>query len=55
MIVAGSSVVKHFETRLSANIGKTISPYHPSLQRSGDDAAMAEVVEKLHRGEITRW
>src|SRR5262249_4845163 len=33
------------------NIGKTIDLAHPSRQRGGDDAAMAELVEKMARGE----
>jgi molybdopterin-containing oxidoreductase family iron-sulfur binding subunit len=34
------------------NIGKTIDLAHPSLQRGGDDAAMAALVEKINRGEV---
>src|SRR5260370_7498834 len=33
------------------NIGKTIDLARPSLQRSGDDAAMAGLVEEMNRGE----
>ena len=34
------------------NIGKTIDLARPSLQRSGDDAAMAGLVEEMNRGEV---
>lgn len=34
------------------NIGKTIDLAHPSLQRRGDDAAMAALVEKMERGQV---
>jgi molybdopterin-containing oxidoreductase family iron-sulfur binding subunit len=34
------------------NIGKTIDLARPSLQRAGDDAAMAALVEKMNRGEV---
>ncbi|HZD94161.1 MAG TPA: hypothetical protein VE133_07900, partial [Candidatus Sulfotelmatobacter sp.] len=34
------------------NINKTVNLAHPSLQRSGDDAAMAALVEKMNRGEV---
>ena len=34
------------------NIGKTIDLARPSLQRRGDDAAMAALVEKMNRGEV---
>jgi MoCo/4Fe-4S cofactor protein with predicted Tat translocation signal len=34
------------------NIGKTIDLAHPSLQRNGDDAAMAALVEKMERGQV---
>jgi molybdopterin-containing oxidoreductase family iron-sulfur binding subunit len=34
------------------NIGKTVDLARPSLQRSGDDQAMAELVEQMNRGEI---
>ncbi len=34
------------------NIGKTVDTARPSLQRSGDDAAMAELVERMNRGEV---
>ena len=34
------------------NIGKTIDLVHPSLQRTGDDAAMTALVERMNRGEV---
>ena len=34
------------------NIGKTVDLAHPSLQRSGDDQAMAELVDQMNRGEV---
>jgi MoCo/4Fe-4S cofactor protein with predicted Tat translocation signal len=34
------------------NIGKTIDLARPSLQRNGDDAAMAALVEKMERGQV---
>ncbi len=34
------------------NIGKTIDLTHPSLQRSGDDQAMLDLVEKMNRSEV---
>src|SRR5260370_19662534 len=34
------------------NIGKTIDLARPSLQRSGDAAAMAGLVEEMNRGEV---
>jgi Fe-S-cluster-containing dehydrogenase component len=34
------------------NIGKTVDLAHPSLQRRGDDRAMAEFVEQMNRGEV---
>jgi len=57
LVVSGSNdvavqVVVNTLNSTLGNIGKTIDLTHPSLQRSGDDAAMAELVEKLHRGEI---
>jgi Fe-S-cluster-containing dehydrogenase component/anaerobic selenocysteine-containing dehydrogenase len=34
------------------NIGQTVDLLHPSLQRSGDDAAMEQLVEEMNRGLI---
>jgi molybdopterin-containing oxidoreductase family iron-sulfur binding subunit len=34
------------------NIAKTVDLSRPSLQRAGDDSAMAELVEELNRGEV---
>src|SRR5258708_29149177 len=57
LVVSGSNdisvqVVVNALNASLGNIGKTIDLTRPSLQRSGDDAAMTELVEKLHRGEI---
>src|SRR5262249_34986078 len=38
--------------RLLGNIGKTLDIDRPSLQRQGDDAAMADLVAEMQRGEI---
>ncbi|HTE55260.1 MAG TPA: Fe-S-cluster-containing hydrogenase [Kofleriaceae bacterium] len=37
---------------LLGNIGKTVDLDRPSLQRQGDDAAMAELIAAMNRGEI---
>ena len=37
---------------LLGNIGKTVDLEHASLQRRGDDKAMAELVEAMDRGDI---
>ena len=34
------------------NIGKTVDLDRPSLQRAGDDSAMAELVEEMNRAEV---
>ena len=34
------------------NIGKTVDLARPSLQRRGDDEAMAALVEKMNRGDV---
>jgi molybdopterin-containing oxidoreductase family iron-sulfur binding subunit len=34
------------------NIGVTVDLTRPSLQRAGDDSAMAELVEQMNRGEV---
>jgi Fe-S-cluster-containing dehydrogenase component/anaerobic selenocysteine-containing dehydrogenase len=38
--------------RLLGNIGKTLDVDRPSRQRQGDDAAMADLVGEMQRGEI---
>ena len=38
--------------RLLGNVGKTLDVDRPSQQRQGDDAAMAELVAAMQRGEI---
>jgi len=37
---------------LLGNIGTTVDLSRPSLQRTGDDLAMAELIEQMNRGEI---
>lgn len=37
---------------LLGNIGHTIDFAHPSLQRGGDDAAMADLVEQMNQGKV---
>jgi len=37
---------------LLGNIGVTVDLAHPSLQRAGDDSAMAELVERMNRDEV---
>jgi Fe-S-cluster-containing dehydrogenase component len=44
--------VVHTLNRLLDNVGKTLDVVRPSLQRQGDDAAMAELVAEMQRGEI---
>src|SRR5262249_50790233 len=57
LVVAGVNdiaiqLVVHTLNRLLGNIGKTVDIARPSLQRQGDDAQMAELVEQMQRGEI---
>jgi MoCo/4Fe-4S cofactor protein with predicted Tat translocation signal len=57
LVVAGTSdlavqlAVNALNSALG-NIGKTIDLARPSLQRQGDDAAMAALVEKMNREEV---
>jgi MoCo/4Fe-4S cofactor protein with predicted Tat translocation signal len=57
LVIAGTNnlslqlAVNALNTALG-NIGKTIDLAHPSLQRNGDDAAMAALVEKMERGQV---
>jgi MoCo/4Fe-4S cofactor protein with predicted Tat translocation signal len=37
---------------LLGNLGRTIDPARPSLQRQGDDLAMAALVDEMGRGEV---
>jgi molybdopterin-containing oxidoreductase family iron-sulfur binding subunit len=37
---------------LLGNVGKTIDLEHPSLQRQGDDASMAELINDMNRGKV---
>jgi molybdopterin-containing oxidoreductase family iron-sulfur binding subunit len=57
LVVSGSNdvatqVVVHTLNRLLDNIGKTVDINRTSLQRQGDDAAMADLVGEMQRGEI---
>jgi Fe-S-cluster-containing dehydrogenase component/anaerobic selenocysteine-containing dehydrogenase len=45
-------LVVHTLNRLLGNVGKTLDLDRPSLQRQGDDAAMAGLVAEMQRGEI---
>ncbi len=45
-------LVVHTLNRLLGNVGQTLDLDRPSLQRMGDDAEMATLVEELSRGEI---
>ncbi|HEY0481353.1 MAG TPA: Fe-S-cluster-containing hydrogenase [Kofleriaceae bacterium] len=38
--------------RLLGNVGKTLDIDRPSLQRQGDDAAMAQLIADMQRGEV---
>ncbi len=57
LVVSGSNDVA-VQTVINAinfhlgNIGKTIDLAQPSLQRAGDDAAMAALVDAMNRGEV---
>jgi molybdopterin-containing oxidoreductase family iron-sulfur binding subunit len=57
LVVSGSNdlatqTVVNALNAVLGNIGKTIDLARPSLQRKGDDAAMAELVEEMNRGEV---
>ncbi|MGZ4874270.1 MAG: TAT-variant-translocated molybdopterin oxidoreductase [Candidatus Angelobacter sp.] len=57
LVVSGSNdvstqVVVNALNATLGNIGKTIDLVHPSLQRRGDDTAVAELVEKMNRGDV---
>src|SRR5438034_1046474 len=57
LIVSGSNqvsvqVVVNALNSFLGNIGKTIDLAHPSLQRSGDDAALAELVKDMNSGKV---
>jgi molybdopterin-containing oxidoreductase family iron-sulfur binding subunit len=45
-------LVVHTLNRLLGNVGKTLDLERPSLQRQGDDAAMASLVDEMQHGEI---
>jgi MoCo/4Fe-4S cofactor protein with predicted Tat translocation signal len=57
LVVAGcndvaTQLVVQTINQLLGNVGKTLDIDRPSLQRQGDDAAMAELVAEMQRGEI---
>ena len=57
LVVSGANdvatqLVVHALNRLLGNIGKTLDLERPSLQLQGDDAAMADLVAQMQRGEI---
>ena len=57
LVVSGANdvaiqLVVHTLNRLLGNVGKTLDVDRPSLQRQGDDAAMADLVAEMQRGEI---
>jgi molybdopterin-containing oxidoreductase family iron-sulfur binding subunit len=45
-------VVVNSLNHLLSNIGRTVDLARPSLQRQGDDGAMAELVEEMNRGRV---
>jgi MoCo/4Fe-4S cofactor protein with predicted Tat translocation signal len=47
-----TQLVVHTINRLLGNVGKTVDIDRPSLQRQGDDTAMADLVAEMQRGEI---
>jgi molybdopterin-containing oxidoreductase family iron-sulfur binding subunit len=57
LVVSGSNdvsvqIVVGAINSLLGNVGKTLDLSHPSLQRQGDDAAMAALVDDMNRGEV---
>src|SRR5579859_3224553 len=57
LVVSGSNnvsvqVVVNALNAFLGNIGNTIDLERPSLQRNGDDVAMAGLVEEMNRGEV---
>jgi molybdopterin-containing oxidoreductase family iron-sulfur binding subunit len=57
LVVSGENdvatqLVVHTLNRLLGNVGKTLDIDRPSLQRQGDDAQMAALVEQMQHGEI---
>lgn len=57
LIVSGSNdisvqIVVNALNAMLGNVGKTIDLHQPSLQRTGDDVAMAELVGKMRRGDV---
>ena len=57
LVVSGANdvaiqLVVHTLNRLLGNVGKTLDVDRPSLQRQGDDAAMAGLIAEMQRGEI---
>src|SRR4029077_18262249 len=57
LVVSGSNdssvqLVVHAINALLGNVGTTIDIDTPSLQKQGDDAAMASLVDRMERGEV---
>jgi molybdopterin-containing oxidoreductase family iron-sulfur binding subunit len=57
LVVSGSNevavqIVVNAINALLGNIGRTLDLSQPSLQRQGDDAAMASLVDDMSRGEV---
>jgi molybdopterin-containing oxidoreductase family iron-sulfur binding subunit len=57
LIVSGCNdvsvqIVVNALNSLLDNVGKTLDFSKPSLQRTGDDAALAELVEDMNRGQV---
>jgi molybdopterin-containing oxidoreductase family iron-sulfur binding subunit len=57
LIVSGSNdlpvqMIVNALNSFLGNIGKTIDLDRPSLQRTGDDAAMTELIDEMGRGEV---
>src|SRR5205823_5123780 len=57
LVVSGSNevavqVVVNAMNGLLGNVGRTIDLSQPSLQRQGDDGAMAALVDDMNRGEV---
>jgi Fe-S-cluster-containing dehydrogenase component len=57
LVVCGSQdpqaqLVVHRVNELLGNIGHAVDLDHPSLQKQGDDGAMARLLDEMNRGEI---
>ena len=57
LVVSGSNdvsvqIVINALNNFLGNIGKTVDLEHPSLQRTGDDAALADLVKDMNSGKV---